>query len=257
MARRLIRSWRRRKRGHHDSHTSHRLTRIPARTRHADGVVSPAGRQRPCSGGRPTRAVTTSAATTTVIDRACARVSATPAVDVARTIADSDEYRRGSNSNGWGWGNSSGSNGDVFRRGFAEGYQAGYHRFRGSTAATVTRLSRAARTARRGPMAIPAAAMDTRRAATGTRRLRRRRRHSVASRTAIATARSDARDNDRYEPTRKKKYREGDDGYNSRYGSRDQYRNDVSSGVPAGIRPRLSRGPVPLSKVSAARCRLT
>ncbi len=43
-----------------------------------------------------------------------------------------DEYRRGNNSNGWGLGNSNGSNADVFRRGFAEGYQAGYQRFRGS-----------------------------------------------------------------------------------------------------------------------------
>ena len=99
-----------------------------------------------------------------------------------------DEYRRGSNSNGWGLGNSNAGNADVFRRGFAEGYQAGYQRFRGSDGGYGSPAIPKAGTARRALMAIPAVATDTRVAGMPTPAARTGRpRPSVASRTATTT----------------------------------------------------------------------
>jgi hypothetical protein len=44
----------------------------------------------------------------------------------------------------------------------------------------------------------------------------------------------DARDRDRYEPTRKKRYRDGDSGYNRRYGSREQYKQEYREAFRQG-----------------------
>ena len=120
----------------------------------------------------------------------------------------------------------------MFRRGFAEGYQSGYDRYRGSN----------------GGYGQPGYPGGTYRPDGGyggsygypngsygySGGYGRRRQRSEDSRTAIATAATTARDNDRYEPTRKKKYRDGDDGYNSRYGSRDQYRNEYRQSFQQG-----------------------
>lgn len=43
-----------------------------------------------------------------------------------------------------------------------------------------------------------------------------------------------ARSNDRYDPRREKKYRQGDDGYNRRYGSRDRYKQEYRAAFQAG-----------------------
>jgi|SRR5690606_7592721 hypothetical protein len=43
-----------------------------------------------------------------------------------------------------------------------------------------------------------------------------------------------ARSNDRYDPRREKKYRQGDDGYNRRYGSRDRYKQEYRAAFEAG-----------------------
>ena len=145
-----------------------------------------------------------------------------------------DEFRRGSNGYGWGSGNSSGSNaissGAALPRATSpattdtvavSGYgNQGYPERRVPPAGDV-RLSRRRLRIPEWQLRVPGG--------YGSRR-----RPSVASRTATATARNDARDNDRYEPTRKKKYREGDDGYNSRYGSRDQYRNEYRQAFQQG-----------------------
>jgi hypothetical protein len=134
-------------------------------------------------------------------------------------------YRRGSNGNGWGLGNSGSSN-DIFRRGFAEGYQDGYRRFRGSYGGNgYPAYPDGGYRQQDGPGypggygypggsygGYPGGAYAS---PAGQRGFEE----------GYKEGRDDARDNDRYEPTRKKKYRQADDGYNSRYGSKDRYRD--------------------------------
>ena len=57
---------------------------------------------------------------------------------------------------------------------------------------------------------------------------------SVTAEGPCPCGRKDARGNDRYEPTREKKYRQADDGYNNRYGSKDQYRDAYRQGFQQG-----------------------
>ena len=143
-----------------------------------------------------------------------------------------DEYRRGSNNNGWGLGNSNAGNADVFRRGFAEGYQAGYQRLRGSYGSQGypggayspqwgNAYPGGSYGSPNGAYAYPGGTYRTPAVQRGFE-------------DGYNDGRNDARDNDRYEPTRKKKYREGDDGYNSRFGSKDQYRNDYRQAFQQG-----------------------
>lgn len=130
-----------------------------------------------------------------------------------------DEYRRG--SNGWGWGNSNRAATDVFRRGFAEGYRAGYERLRG--------YGRPGYPDYRGSYGYPGG-YDGPRSGYGY--------YSPAAQRGFddgyKEGRKDGRDNDRYEPTRKKKYREGDDGYNSRYGSKERYKAEYRQAFQQG-----------------------
>ena len=50
----------------------------------------------------------------------------------------------------------------------------------------------------------------------------------------VAKAREDMRDGDRYDPARHDWYKSGDRGYNSRYGSRTEYREDYRAGFVDG-----------------------
>jgi hypothetical protein len=63
-------------------------------------------------------------------------------------------------------------------------------------------------------------------------------RHNAAfengARDGYEKGREDARDGDRYDPRRHKWYREGDRGYNSRYGPRDLYKDEYRRGFLAG-----------------------
>ena len=55
-------------------------------------------------------------------------------------------------------------------------------------------------------------------------------------REGIRYGADDARDNRRFEPERERVYRNGDEGYNSRYGDRDRYRNEFRRGFASGYR---------------------
>lgn len=143
-----------------------------------------------------------------------------------RDYRQSDAFRRG--SNGWGWGNS-GNGDDIFRRGFAEGYSAGYDRYRQSAG-------------RYGRPDYPSGGYgypnDGYRSQGGSGYPGGGYVQSPAAQRGfqdgLRDGSNDARDNDRYEPTRKKKYREGDEGYNSRYGSRDQYKYEYRQSFQQG-----------------------
>lgn len=53
-------------------------------------------------------------------------------------------------------------------------------------------------------------------------------------RDGLAQGRDDARDRDRYDPVRASRYRQGDRGYNNRYGSRDDYKREYRSAFQQG-----------------------
>jgi hypothetical protein len=53
-------------------------------------------------------------------------------------------------------------------------------------------------------------------------------------RDGYAQGRDDGRDGDRYDPIRANRYREGDHDYNSRYGSRDQYKLEYREAFKQG-----------------------
>ena len=113
-----------------------------------------------------------------------------------------DDYRRGTT----GWGRDNSAAGDAFRRGFAQGYGDGYDRVRA--------YGRPGYPSYGGPgVVVPPRGGYS---------------HSPAAQRGFEDGyrdgRNDARDGDRYEPLRKKKYRNGDEGYSGRYGSREQYR---------------------------------
>jgi hypothetical protein len=146
-------------------------------------------------------------------------------------VRQHDEFRRGSSGWGWGGGNDQRST-DVFRRGFAEGYQAGYDRYRGSA----NGYGRPGYPD--GPYRSEGGYGGSYGLPNGTYGYPGSYGRSPASQRGFEDGyrdgSNDARDNDRYEPTRKKKYRDGDDGYNSRYGSRDQYRDEYRRSFQQG-----------------------
>jgi hypothetical protein len=55
-------------------------------------------------------------------------------------------------------------------------------------------------------------------------------------RDGISAGRDDARDHDRFDPVRAKRYREGDHDYNGRYGSRDEYKREYRAAFEQGYR---------------------
>ena len=55
-------------------------------------------------------------------------------------------------------------------------------------------------------------------------------------REGIQRGTDDARDGRRFEPQRDREYRDGDRGYNDRWGSREQYRNEFRRGFSSGYR---------------------
>jgi hypothetical protein len=61
-------------------------------------------------------------------------------------------------------------------------------------------------------------------------------------RDGIDAGREDARDRNRFDPVRAKRYREGDHDYNGRYGSRDEYKREYRSAFEQGYREGYGRG---------------
>lgn len=60
-------------------------------------------------------------------------------------------------------------------------------------------------------------------------------------RDGIEAGRHDARDGDRFDPVRAKRYREGDHDYNDRDGSRDDYKRDYRAAFEQGYREGYGR----------------
>lgn len=58
----------------------------------------------------------------------------------------------------------------------------------------------------------------------------------VGYRDGLDAGRSDARDRNRFDPVRSKRYREGDHDYNGRYGDRDSYKRDYRTAFEQGYR---------------------
>lgn len=61
-------------------------------------------------------------------------------------------------------------------------------------------------------------------------------------REGIQQGADDARDGRRFEPERDRVYRDGDRGYNDRWGTRDQYRNEFRRGFTSGYREGYYNG---------------
>lgn len=117
-----------------------------------------------------------------------------------------DEYRDTDQDYRW-------DEGDRYRRSYREGFQAGY----------TEAFSRNARYWRDG--------VNPQMADRGEYR-------SVAARNGYRdgfdAGRGDARDRERFDPIRAKRYREGDRGYDNRYGSRDEYKRDYRAAFQRG-----------------------
>ena len=64
----------------------------------------------------------------------------------------------------------------------------------------------------------------------------------VGYRDGFEVGRNDARDHDRYDPIRSKRYRDGDHDYNGRYGPRDDYKRAYRSAFEQGYRDGYQRG---------------
>lgn len=144
-----------------------------------------------------------------------------------------DEYRRGSNS-GWNiFGRNDRTSEDAFRRGFAEGYTAGYDRYRGAYGSRYPVEPRGGYDGRYG---YPGGGYGY--PGGGYGHPDRGRSYSPAAQRGFEDGyrdgRDDSRDRDRYEPTRKKDYRKGDDGYDKRYGSRDRYKDEYRRAFQQG-----------------------
>ena len=60
-------------------------------------------------------------------------------------------------------------------------------------------------------------------------------------RDGIDAGRNDARNRERFDPVRAKRYREGDHDYNDRYGSRDEYRREYRAAFEQGYREGYER----------------
>ncbi len=60
-------------------------------------------------------------------------------------------------------------------------------------------------------------------------------------RDGLEAGREDARDRNRFDPVRAKRYREGDHDYNSRYGAREDYKREYRSAFEQGYREGYGR----------------
>ena len=60
-------------------------------------------------------------------------------------------------------------------------------------------------------------------------------------RDGVEAGRNDARDRDRFDPIRAKRYREGDHDYDNRFGSRDDYKREYRSAFEQGYREGYGR----------------
>lgn len=161
-----------------------------------------------------------------------------------RDYRQHSEFRRGSG----GWGNNGGSD-DAYRRGFAEGYLQGYDRARGggygddryptdgypndgypNRGYPDTRYPGQYGYPGGGGSGYPGGGYGNQGGYGYSGAASQR-----GFQDGYKEGRDAGRDNDRYDAEREKKYREGDDGYNSRRdGSRDQYKNEYRNAFRQG-----------------------
>jgi flagellar biosynthesis/type III secretory pathway protein FliH len=115
---------------------------------------------------------------------------------------------------------------NEFRRGFSSGYREGYYNVRGNGGnrralrATIGSIKAAT-------TAFTIAGQDAR---AGTRIQRSARGYS----DGWEKGRDDGHDRDRYDPVRHGDYKDGDNGYERSYGSKDAYKNNYRSGFRQG-----------------------
>lgn len=136
-----------------------------------------------------------------------------------------NDYRRGG-----GWGNSRSGEAEAFRRGFADGYGEAYSRYdRGRNDRYPQRGYPSYPTYPSYPgqgypdRGYPGQGYPGGGYGGGYD-------NSPAAQRGFddgyREGQDAGRDNDRYDPVREKRYRDGDNGYNGRYGSRDQYKQE-------------------------------
>lgn len=128
------------------------------------------------------------------------------------------EYRRGG-----GWGNSRSGEAEAFRRGFAEGYSLGFQR-----------ATRGWGNQSRG---YPGGAFPGAPGGYGGRGGYGGYYSPAADRgfeDGYREGLDAARSNRRYDPVGERRYRAGDNGYSSRFGSRDQYKQQYRSAFRQG-----------------------
>lgn len=133
------------------------------------------------------------------------------------------EYRSASNGYG-GYGNRNDYR-DLFRRGFAAGYDEGYRRF-----------------ARRPSQYPPSGPIYGGQGRDGGPAIRRSPAADNGFRDGYSEGRKDGRDGNRADPIRESRYRQGDHDYNSRYGSRDAYKRDYRAAFQQGYEQGYREG---------------
>lgn len=115
---------------------------------------------------------------------------------------------------------------DIFREGFADGYSDGYRRYapRGGYG----------RDGRYGDRGYGYGYPDPREG-------RYLSPYDIGMRDGFEKGREDAGDRDRYDPRRHKWYRDADRGFESRYGSRERYKDEYRRGFLAGYEQAYRR----------------
>ena len=147
-----------------------------------------------------------------------------------------DEYRDADN----GYRRNEGDR-EFYRRSYRQGFQAGYSESYNRNA----RYGRDGRDERGGypPAAYPPVATYPAYPPASNRGY-----GSVGANAAqngyrdgLEAGRNDARDRERFDPVRAKRYRQGDHDYDNRYGSRDDYKRDYRSAFEQGYREGYGR----------------
>jgi hypothetical protein len=116
---------------------------------------------------------------------------------------------------------------NLYRRSFRQGFQTGYNE-------AYNRYARRGGNRRgNGSYGYPGTYPN---AGYGTSRGYRSPAAQTGYRDGVEAGRDDARDRNRFDPVRAKRYREGDHDYEGRYGSRDDYKREYRAAFEQGYR---------------------
>ena len=122
---------------------------------------------------------------------------------------------------------------EEYRRVFRDGYEAGYRE-------AFDRVARSYERDRPVVVVPPPAVRQDPRVVTPDGGYRSRAAQN-GYQDGVEAGRNDARDRARFDPIRAKRYREGDHDYESRYGSRDQYKREYRAAFEQGYREGYGR----------------